>query len=206
MVYNPSLLFLSASHPIPQTTDLLSAHVDRFAFSIFFVNGNIQYIAFFLPSFFHSVWDSSVLHMSIVNLFIAEQYSTIIPKSSQMIHKWFQKRCIERIWTSKWSKMKTIDETGQRIDGSSLNYFFKRIKSFIKMKFTYCIIYPFKVYNLTFFREFPGGPVVRSLHFHRLQGLEKGHIWEGHHFVQHSVYSLLILKLLFVFLLLSFVL
>ena len=102
--------------------------------------------------------------------------------------------------------MKTIDETGQRIDGSSLNYFFKRIKSFIKMKFTYCTIYPFKVYNLTFFREFPGGPVVRSLHFHRLQGLEKGHIWEGHHFAQHSVYSLLILKLLFVFLLLSFVL
>ena len=30
----PSLLFLSASHSIPQTTDLLSAHVDRFTFSI----------------------------------------------------------------------------------------------------------------------------------------------------------------------------
>ena len=43
------------------------------------------------------------------------------------------------------------------------------------------------MYNLTFFREFPGRPVVRSLHFHRLQGLEKGRIWEGHHFAQQCL-------------------
>ena len=82
-------------------------------------------------------------------------------------------------------------------------FFFFKKKSFIEIKFTYHIIYPFKVYSSTLFREFPGGPLVRSLHFHRLQGLEQGHIWEGRHFAQHNVYSLLILKLVFVFLLLS---
>ena len=62
-----------------------------------------------------------------------------------------------------------IDETRQRIDGRSLNHFFKKEKKALLRSNAHTIIYPFKVYNSTFFREFPGGPLVMSLYFHRLQ-------------------------------------